>query len=848
MTGWWKFWAAEIRKRSAIILTRLPSCAGSAKAFAGKIASFQIVAGVVAVAFFALAPSTLLAQTPAQPVPSTEPTIAAKTSTKPAAGKSSTSKAIVSKKTAAAPGAALPNTDLLEKQLALLCRALRNQPNATTYGALSAFATRNAKNEIGARAALALGYYDLTREKPDLALGWMRKTVGEKLLREYVLYWQAQASVALGQKEEGLEQFQSVLRDFPASAMTELTVTAAAQTALALGKGEDALAALDAYPNTTAKPALLLLRAQAKEKISAAKAEKPAAAAADYLDLYYRFPLNDEAKDAGQRIAALRSVLGESFPGVPLQTEITRAEAFYVAKRWREASTEYASLLPKLSGVDHQRADLRIMECEVELGGKLDQLAEISLTDPELDAERIFSIVQAHRGLKLETQMLADLDQLMKLHPQSSWTAEALFGAGNYYWVNMNRPLAADYYRRSLEVSPDGRNAPTAEWRLAWIAYLDRKPEAADMLEAYVRHYPMASYVQDALYWLGRSYERAGNLEHARNFYLAAANRFPLTYFGAKAAERLRPQPEGIGAEPVRAADLQLMIPAAPPVPSMDFPTAVEADVRQARAHALSDIAFDSSAELEYRAAYAATRAPKFLIDAGGAAIAAGHYGAGMAAVRQAIPQLEARRIADIPKEAWRAAFPLPYELNLRSEAARNQVDPMLVAGLIRQESAFESKATSHAGAVGLMQVEPKTALKLARQLRVRYARARLTDPGYNLQLGSRYLANLLQSFGTPEAALAAYNAGEDRVVQWTTGQNYLETPEFVESIPFTETREYVQIVIRNSDVYRAVYGLSPAAEQPQQTRLAKKVSVKSAAVRPIAARVSHRARARVSR
>ncbi len=100
----------------------------------------------------------------------------------------------------------------------------------------------------------------------------------------------------------------------------------------------------------------------------------------------------------------------------------------------------------------------------------------------------------------------------------------------------------------------------------------------------------------------------------------------------------------------------------------------------------------------------------------------------------------------------------------------------------------------------------------------MRYARARLTDPGYNLQLGSRYLANLIQSFGTPEAALAAYNAGEDRVVQWTAGQNYLETAEFVESIPFTETREYVQIVIRNSEVYRSVYGPAPARRPAADT------------------------------
>ncbi len=755
------------------------------------------------------------AQAPAKPAKKS----AAKSATNPAAPK----------KPAAA---AAFGSDLQEKQLAQLCRALRDEPNATAYSALSAFATRNAKNEIGARASLALGYYDLTRDKPDLAIGWLRKAVGEKLLREYVLYWQAQASVALGQKEAALEQFQSIQRDFPNSAMTELTVTAIAQTALAIGKSDAALAALNAYPNTTAKPALLLLRAQAHEKSSSSKGEKPVSAAADDLDLYYRFPLNDEAKDAGQQIPGLQAALGESFPGVPLQTQIARAEAFYTAKRWREASTEFAGLLPKLSGVDHQRADLRIVECEVQLGGKLDQLAEISVTDPELDAERIFSIAQAHRGLKLEAELLDDVEQLAKRYPQSSWTSEALFGAGNFYWVNLDRARAAEFYRRSLDISADGKNAPTAEWRLAWTAYLDRKPEAADMLEAYVRRFPLSSYVQDALYWLGRSYERSGNAEHARNFYLADANRFPLTYFGAKAAERVRPAPDGIGASPVNPADLALTIPPAPPLPPLDRPVAAAAEERQARARALSDIAFDSSAELEYRAAYAATRAPWFLIDAGGAAIAAGHYGAGMGAVRQAIPQLEARRIADIPSDAWRAAFPLPYEINLRSAAARNQLDPMLVAGLIRQESAFESKAMSHAGAIGLMQVEPKTALKLARQLKVRYARTRLTDPGYNLQLGSRYLANLIQSFGTPEAALAAYNAGEDRVVQWTAGQNYLETAEFVESIPFTETREYVQIVIRNSEVYRLVYGPGPTGDQ-QQTRLSMYGAVKSAAERP---------------
>ena len=207
-------------------------------------------------------------------------------------------------------------------------------------------------------------------------------------------------------------------------------------------------------------------------------------------------------------------------------------------------------------------------------------LSAVSLTDPELDAERIFAISQAYRSQKLESQMLDEIDQLAKRFPQSPWVEDGLFAAGNYYWVNMDRARAAEFYRRTLEAFPDGKDSQAAAWRVAWTAYLDRKPEAADLLEAYVRRFPTARYVQDALYWLGRAYERSGNMAHARSFYLAAATRFPLTYFGAKAAERVRPEPEGIGASPVNPAEFLSVIPAAPPLPPLDQPLAARAQER----------------------------------------------------------------------------------------------------------------------------------------------------------------------------------------------------------------------------------------------------------------------------
>ena len=92
-------------------------------------------------------------------------------------------------------------------------------------------------------------------------------------------------------------------------------------------------------------------------------------------------------------------------------------------------------------------------QCDVQSGGKPERLSAVSLTDPELDAERIFTISQAHRSQKLESQMLDDVDQLSKRFPQSTWAEEGLFAAGNYYWVNMDRDRAAEFYRRALDVS-----------------------------------------------------------------------------------------------------------------------------------------------------------------------------------------------------------------------------------------------------------------------------------------------------------------------------------------------------------------------------------------------------------
>jgi soluble lytic murein transglycosylase len=185
----------------------------------------------------------------------------------------------------------------------------------------------------------------------------------------------------------------------------------------------------------------------------------------------------------------------------------------------------------------------------------------------------------------------------------------------------------------------------------------------------------------------------------------------------------------------------------------------------------------------------------------------AGIYHRALQTVKRAMPGYYSFQLGDLPRPFWEYLFPKAYWQDLRRYAAANGLDPFLVASLIRQESEFNAAALSRANAMGLMQILPGTGKRLAKQLKIRgFDNSLLLDPTYNLQLGTRYFRDLLKRYdGRIEYALAAYNAGPERVDEWKKG-TYRDMPEFVESIPFTETREYVQAIVRNVSLYQRLY------------------------------------------
>ena len=174
--------------------------------------------------------------------------------------------------------------------------------------------------------------------------------------------------------------------------------------------------------------------------------------------------------------------------------------------------------------------------------------------------------------------------------------------------------------------------------------------------------------------------------------------------------------------------------------------------------------------------------------------------------IRDAFPALGGAHQASVPDEALRLYYPVDFQEPIRAWAATNGLPPHLVYGMIRQESAFDTRAVSRAGARGLMQLMPATARELAKKLGLSYSHDKLNDPEINVRLGTTYFSSVLDMFdGNLELSLAGYNGGPYRIKRLWNEQGG-EIDSFLEGLSIEESKIYVKRILVLSDSYRRLY------------------------------------------
>jgi soluble lytic murein transglycosylase len=371
-------------------------------------------------------------------------------------------------------------------------------------------------------------------------------------------------------------------------------------------------------------------------------------------------------------------------------------------------------------------------------------------------------------------------------HPRGENAAQALYATGRIHQEAERWEAAAATFTRLAREHPSSDLAAESAWRVGWCHY--RRGDFAGAARAFGDSAKRGQEVPASRYWRARSLERSGGSATAT--YLELLREHPSSYYAFRAEQRLgRPVGDALRERIGRPVSR----PIAPPAANVHWERFEElraAEILELARLELS--AYVNAVGLDRRSS--ASLIPAWQAVDGWA---------------QAIRVALASGGCEVGARDVHACYPFGYGPLLRAESERRGLDPYLVAALIRQESLYDARARSHADARGLMQLLPSTAARVARTIGSRVPEPEdLYEPAINVPLGASYLAGLLrENGGSPVLALAGYNAGERAVAKWQNRYPGLDEDEFVESISYRETRDYVKRVLQNRRLYGVLYG-----------------------------------------
>ena len=621
----------------------------------------------------------------------------------------------------------------------------------------------------GLRASLRLGWCRWQEGRTDEALALLDRAADHPTLSSYALLWAGQAALESRDPRGAVRRLALALQKAGPASLRAASHLLLAQARLQLAEPASAEAeaqkALRHARGDEERAAAWELLGRAAELVG-----RRGEAVRRYAVAWWGFPGTSSSRRAEAR---LRSLLG-GLPVPPVSARLERARRLAdpaeAVREWR------AALRQGLAGPAAAEAWLRLGRLQLGKAESITSLQRASAFPASAPEARYWlgaSLVR--RG-----QVAAGVqvwEDLVARYPTTPWAARAL-------WALARRAQAASHFEAAdrwlgllVLRFPASSLADLARWQRGWLRYRQARYREAEQLWLELATNLYSPSAPAALYWAARSRARQG-LDPTPPLRRLAST-YPHSYYGQRARQRL-----GLGS---------------PPRPAESPPVLLPKDRFSVPAVELAALGFYREAAEE---AEVAGRSAFSRRVAAWARARAGDVGGSVAAAEAVVAPwtVHARRV---DAGLWKLAYPLAYFPLVERWARVHGLDPLLVLAVAREESRFRPGAVSPAGAVGLMQVLPSTAQGLDPSVRA----GQLTDPDTNLRLGTAYLAGRRKDFGGDLVmALAAYNAGPHAARRFQALKAE-DADEFVEGIPYEETRAYVKRVLESYGVYRWLYG-----------------------------------------
>ena len=627
-------------------------------------------------------------------------------------------------------------------------------------------------------------------------------------LADYALWLRGRALQQAGKHAEAMNVFAELAKDFPTSLRYREAKLMWANSASQAGQTDKIPNFLQGL-NEKNQADALLVTAKAFET----QGNQPQAIAF-YRKVYFYGAGTDASKEAETKL----TTLGQNLAPQNAEELLTRANKLYAAKNYAEAQTAYGNLMLNFPNSNTPNINLKRLIASANLRQTADAQAAFNLIPNSADerAEAYYQLALGYAKARQWEQARATVEEMRQKFPKSDFTPKTLVDVGLAARDAKNSSDESYFLKTAVFAYPSAIVVASAQFELAWLEHENNNFQmSSKLLTEHLARYADKDTTNrgKAGYWAARDSEKTGKIAEACALYDGVLYRYSANWYGYLAIQRLTtlrgqgkcqtaPNFPADSFVPKAIANLKTVTVAA----ETSTPKELE---RTEKAEELGIVGlFDWAIDELKEAQKTADKSPKVNF------ALAQHYRFkqdnvnALLALAKSYPDYSQMFPEEMGQAEWDIFYPLTNWSDIKYWAKQRNLDPFQVAGFIRQESVFNPTAKSGANAYGLMQLIIPTARAVAKKYNSSTGAINgetLFQPELNIELGTAYIRDQYDKYFRTEFVAVAYNAGPGRVGQW---QKTLpsEMDEFVEAIPFRETKGYVQGIIRNSAQYRRLY------------------------------------------
>ena len=603
-------------------------------------------------------------------------------------------------------------------------------------------------------------------------------------IADYVALWMGQCAEALGQAENAENHYAKILHMKPASLLGDQATRHAARSALAQGNAEDAIA----YYQTLI-----------------GKHPSEADALAGLVEAWMALGDSIAARETRLKLIKNYPKHPSAYKMLPALSKMRDAEELFYAGVACMHAEKYQQAIDLLRRVIDESQDATWQgKAQYELGHVYYRSKKYLKAESAFD--RAFKVYQIPEALfylgRCAIKRGQDLTgttrfrEFVRRYPSSRLASEALWQAAMAYERRGRHSDARKLFLKLATNYPKSTYADQAAWRAGFALYQTRQYTAASKAFLRLSRQTTASHLRDqGYYWAGKCYQKLGQKEEARYWIERASEGFPTSYYSTRAHAVLGKTENAYIEAPQPGEHLSVGQSYTPSthIPKGDILASIGLyrDAEREYDHARRTLGRNLFALNDLKPRYERVRAMHRALQ-----------------ISSQIVMLERTKGISMTRASFRRLYPTYYWGEINQVARKMNLDPNLMIAIMRQESAFNTTAISRAGARGLMQVMPQTGRNMARLVKLKnFSTEDLHDPHTSILLGGKHLSDHMKAFRKDKhrqlsLALSAYNAGLDAAKRWEKRLTKRDVDEFIERIPYKETRNYVKLVYRNYRVY----------------------------------------------